>query len=50
MVRPPTNAGPPARDIESERAANVYTPLGCVALATTRAIDETNEFDLLTKE
>ena len=36
--------------IESERSASAYTPLGCVALATTRVIDETNEFDLLTKE
>ena len=36
--------------IESERATNAYTPLGCVAIATTRALDDTNEFNLLTKE
>ena len=36
--------------IESEGNKRAYTPIGCVALATTRVIDETNEFDLLTKE
>ena len=36
--------------IESERATNAYIPLGCVAIATTRALDATNEFNLLTKE
>lgn len=36
--------------IESERATNAYTPLGCVAVATTRTLDESNEFNLLTKE
>jgi len=36
--------------IESERIAGAYTPLGCVALATSRSIDETNEYNLLTKD
>lgn len=36
--------------IQSEKASGAYTPLGCVALATTRPISSKNDMDILTSE
>lgn len=37
-------------EVTSEKAASAYTPIGCVAFATSRSLDVDTEFNLLTKE